>query len=135
MNYDLFIPPAVVEAMHLTLPSAGTSRTGQQARPAIPEGAVAAPFGTEQADAGSRNLASDPPHFGDVEGAVGDFNAAFELANVGVRYRVDDGTGDLVVALVDRETDEVLRQFPPDEILRMRQRLQELQGILFDQTA
>jgi flagellar protein FlaG len=135
MNFDLFIPPAVVEAMHLSLPSAGSNRAGASTRPADPEGAMAAPFGSGQADAASRNLASEPPLFGEVEGAVGDFNQLFEQANVGVRYRIDDGTGDLVVALVNRDTDEVLRQLPPDQILRMRQRLQELQGLLFDESA
>lgn len=134
MNYDLFLPPAVVEAMHLTLPSAGSGRPGQQIRTTSPE-ATAAPIESGQGDAQTRNSASEPLFFGTVEDAVSDFNQVFEHANVGVRYRIDDGTGDLVIALVDRKTDEVLRQFPPDQILRMRARMQELAGILFDSNA
>jgi uncharacterized FlaG/YvyC family protein len=37
--------------------------------------------------------------------------------------------------LVDRNTDEVLRQIPPEQILKMRHRLEELMGLIFDRTA
>ena len=43
-----------------------------------------------------------------------------------IDFARDDQTGSLVISIVDRETGEVLRQIPPDEILRLRSHLQKL---------
>jgi len=41
----------------------------------------------------------------------------------------------MVVSVIDRDTGDELKQLPPEEILKMRQHLQELMGVLFDVTA
>jgi len=47
-----------------------------------------------------------------------------------VRFERDSGTEDLVVKIVDSETDEVLRQIPPEELLNLSKHLRELSGNL-----
>jgi len=37
--------------------------------------------------------------------------------------------------VVDRETDEVVRQIPSEEVVRLRQRLQEAAGAIFQDSA
>ncbi|NPA49431.1 MAG: flagellar protein FlaG [Thermodesulfobacteria bacterium] len=57
-----------------------------------------------------------------------------ELAKLNVRlvFNVDEETKEVVVKVVNPETDEVIRQIPPEELLEIRKRLDEIMGILFD---
>jgi flagellar protein FlaG len=41
-------------------------------------------------------------------------------------FQVDEASGKTVIRVFDRETDELIRQFPPDEILTLSRRLKEL---------
>jgi flagellar protein FlaG len=47
-----------------------------------------------------------------------------------VRFENDETVGDLVVKIVDRETDEVIRQVPAEEVLELRATLEDLRGNL-----
>lgn len=45
-----------------------------------------------------------------------------------VRFERDSGTEDLIVKIVDSDTDEVIRQIPPEELLNLTKHLKELSG-------
>lgn len=47
-----------------------------------------------------------------------------------VRFENDESAKSVVVKLVDRETDEVIRQVPAQEVLELRQALKDLRGNL-----
>jgi len=49
-----------------------------------------------------------------------------------VRFEKDKETESLVVKVVDRESGEVIRQVPPEELLSLSKRLRELQGNIVD---
>lgn len=49
-----------------------------------------------------------------------------------VRFERDSGSEDLVVKIVDSDTDEVIRQIPPEELLNLSKQLRELSGNLID---
>ena len=49
-----------------------------------------------------------------------------------VRFENDNEAGEFVVKVVDRETDEVIRQIPPEELLSLTKRLNDLRGNLVD---
>ncbi len=49
-----------------------------------------------------------------------------------VRFENDNEAGELVVKVVDRDTDEVIRQIPPEELLDLTKRLNDLRGNLVD---
>jgi len=55
--------------------------------------------------------------------------------NFNIGFDRDDATNSLVVKIIDRETGETLRQIPPDQILRIRQHMQEAIGLVFDDFA
>lgn len=40
-----------------------------------------------------------------------------------------------MIKVVDRETDEVVRQIPSEEVMRLRERLQEAAGVIFRDSA
>jgi flagellar protein FlaG len=47
-----------------------------------------------------------------------------------VRFEKNKETEELVVKVVDSETDEVVRQIPPEELMELTKTLKELQGNL-----
>ena len=50
-----------------------------------------------------------------------------------LQFDVDDNSQAIIVRVVNRTTGEVIRQIPPEDLLRLSQRLEDLQGVLFDQ--
>ena len=57
-------------------------------------------------------------------------NALTEDGVYSVRFENDAPSGNMVVKVVDRNTDEVIRQIPPDELLDLTKRLNDLRGNL-----
>ena len=49
-----------------------------------------------------------------------------------VRFERDSGSSELIVKIVDSETDEVIRQIPQEELLELSKHLEELNGNLVD---
>jgi len=43
-----------------------------------------------------------------------------------LKFEIDDDLGVTIVRVVDKETDELIRQFPPEELLNLSRRLKEL---------
>ena len=52
-----------------------------------------------------------------------------------VRFEKNDDVDQLVVKLVDRQTDEVIRQIPPESILGIKANLQEYSGNIVNQVS
>ncbi len=57
-------------------------------------------------------------------------NALTEDGVYSVRFENDKPSGSLVVKVVDRETDEVIRQIPAEEIMNLTNRMSDLRGNL-----
>lgn len=73
---------------------------------------------------------------GDVSGLVNDINAlVFELAATTVTFDVDDATGRSVVRVLNKETGDVIRQLPPEELLNLVARMRQLSGLIFNEEA
>jgi len=49
-----------------------------------------------------------------------------------VRFEKNDDQQGLIVKIVDQETDEVIRQIPPEELVNLSKHLRELQGSIVD---
>ena len=49
----------------------------------------------------------------------------------GIRLHIDEGTNQVVAEIVDKN-DEVVRQLPPEEALRVAERFREVIGLIFD---
>ncbi len=50
-----------------------------------------------------------------------------------VRFEMDKDVNTLVVKIYDRDTDELVRQIPAEELLGMAKRLKDYRGLLLDQ--
>lgn len=55
--------------------------------------------------------------------------------NRDLAFSVHDASGKTVIQVLDSETDEVIRQIPSEELLRLSERLEDAQAILFDDNA
>ncbi len=49
-----------------------------------------------------------------------------------LQFRIDDDTGRVVVTVLVRGTDDVVRQIPPEEMLSISKRMAEVHGLLFN---
>jgi|GEM_PF-3424064 len=62
-------------------------------------------------------------------------NDALAPSNFRLNFNVHEATSRVMVTVVDTETDEILREIPPESRLELMARIQEFSGILFDQTS
>ncbi|PIE63233.1 MAG: flagellar biosynthesis protein FlaG [Desulfobacter postgatei] len=64
----------------------------------------------------------------DMVEALGEFANTVQTK---LNFTIDDDTEDVVVKIMDKETDEVIKQFPAEELLDLREKMQDLSGLLF----
>jgi flagellar protein FlaG len=75
---------------------------------------------------------SEPVSSARVEAAAQVLGDAVSLLNRSVRVELDRSTDRLVTKIVDRDSNEVIKQIPPEELLAMVRRLREYIGLLLD---
>jgi flagellar protein FlaG len=73
------------------------------------------------------------PH--QMKEAVKELNAVMQQMGTSLTFSIDSATKKTVVKVLNTETQEVVRQIPSEEMLRMSQRITELLGVLFDDVA
>lgn len=71
----------------------------------------------------------------DIEQALEEVQKVITPVAQNLRFSVDDDSGKIVVKVIDTATDEVIKQIPSEELLRMAKALDKLQGLLVEQTA
>lgn len=67
----------------------------------------------------------------DVEDMVEALDDFANSVQTRLNFTIDDDTEDVVVKIMDKETDEVIKQFPAEELLELREKMQDLSGLLF----
>jgi len=83
--------------------------------------------GTEQAAAPAKEQ-SRPA---DLERAAQTLRQVAENLNTSLKFETDSTTGKTIVKVVDNVTQEVIRQFPSEEMLAVARALDENKGLLF----
>ncbi len=64
-----------------------------------------------------------------VQEAVKHLESFVSIARADISFSVDEASGVQVVKVMDRQSKEVIRQFPSEEVIRIAQALDQLQGI------
>lgn len=72
------------------------------------------------------------PSMKDVQGEVEKLNSIVKNYNHKINFDVDQKTKQVVVKVVDGDTKKVIRQIPPEEIINLSQRMDELKGMIFN---
>ena len=64
-----------------------------------------------------------------VQEAVKHLESFVSIARADISFSIDEASGVQVVKVTDRQSKEVIRQFPSEEAIRIAQALDQLQGI------
>lgn len=81
---------------------------------------------------GNKDAGSDPKQ---AQTLVDEVQSHLDNLNIQLHFQLDDRTGEPVVQVLDPASGDVIRQIPPEELLEIRGKLEELRGILFDRRA
>ena len=66
-----------------------------------------------------------------MEQAASRLNDLAQSIKRDLRFSVDDDSGNVVITVLDQETNEVIRQIPEEHVLAVRENIESLKGILF----
>ncbi|HTX72067.1 MAG TPA: flagellar protein FlaG [Rectinemataceae bacterium] len=105
-------PPAALEALHH-----GASATGTPI----------------YAGAQSTESGSIPP--AQLQSMIHDMQKVSEAFNRRLSFSINEKLGQVVVKVIDSDTDKVVREIPPVELQRVYERIREVIGLLFDKKA
>ena len=70
-----------------------------------------------------------------VAAAVQSANAYVQSVSSSLQFSLDKDTGHTVVKMIDTQTEEVLRQFPSEEMLAISKSIDRMQGLLINREA
>ena len=70
----------------------------------------------------------------ELESAVTEMNSVAQNLQRNLLFSVDENTGGTFVKVVDKETDETVREIPSKEIREIKARLEEVAGMIFNKS-
>ncbi|HNY66990.1 MAG TPA: flagellar protein FlaG [Deltaproteobacteria bacterium] len=94
--------------------------------------AQVSPHHTKEAAQPKETLQKKTLSADDVQRDIEAINDQLESMNRSIRFSIDDSSKDVVVKVVNKDTGEVIKQFPPEQVLKLRERLNEMAGLLVE---
>jgi uncharacterized FlaG/YvyC family protein len=82
---------------------------------------------------GSDRPVMDPQFKTFIDQAVEKLRSAGDLFNKRLDFRVDEETNRIVVKVIDTRTDKVIKEIPPEQLLHLAAKIQEMIGLLVDE--
>lgn len=64
-----------------------------------------------------------------------EINQALSGLSVSVQFQIDPDLNDVIVKVIDKDSGEVIRQMPSEEVVRIAKAMDSLKGLLFAQFA
>ncbi len=71
--------------------------------------------------------------YGEIERLKSDINKTLESSNRELQYSIHDKLNQIMIKLVDTETEEVIREFPQEKNLDVLAKMLEFSGLLLDE--
>lgn len=68
----------------------------------------------------------------EVRSLVRDVQDYLSELNIDLSFQVNDKTKEVVVKVLNAGTGELIRQIPPEDLVKFREKLRELRGVLFE---
>lgn len=68
-----------------------------------------------------------------IEEAIEKANKKLVLADRKFEFSINDETNDIIVRVINKETDEVIKEIPSEKILDMVAKMMELAGLFIDE--
>jgi flagellar protein FlaG len=70
----------------------------------------------------------------EVAETVGALNNVMQQMQRGISFQVDEKSGRSVIQVIDRDSGDVIKQMPSQDLLKLIDHMQEMQSLLFDET-
>lgn len=70
-----------------------------------------------------------------LDSAVKDVTRNVQTRQRSLQFSVDENSGRTIITVIDKETEEVIRQIPPEEVVALAQRVDRGGGMLIDAEA
>lgn len=83
----------------------------------------------------AKQEAESPANADEVKAATEKIQAFVSPVSNDIKFSIDEETGISVIKVIDRATDEVIRQIPGKEMIEIAKTLDRLQGLLVKQQA
>ena len=122
-----------VESMNATAASSVSANLVNQ-RPEMSSNAAITNGNNQASQASSANQATQMS-VEEVEAAVEKLNEFMETGQHNLNFSVDKDTENLVVKVMDKNTQEVIRQFPSEETLKLAKHIEGMLGLIFNEEA
>lgn len=59
----------------------------------------------------------------------------FHVKDIGLKFNIHEATGRVKVTVTDKETGDLVREIPPEQVLDLMAKIEEMMGVLFDHSA
>ncbi len=104
----------------------------------VPRAKGTAPAGTGSANIENQNVSPEGEpkvNLEELTQAVDQLEKVAKLANRSVHFRINETGDDIQVLVINEDTEEVIREIPPDAALELAERIQGTLGLLIDKVA
>jgi flagellar protein FlaG len=68
----------------------------------------------------------------ELQNVIEELNKAMSPLNQNLQFQFNDKVNELIVQVIDKKNDIIIREFPPKEALKLMEKMRELVGLLFD---
>ena len=86
---------------------------------------------TTRGDPVQKNGVDDKALREEIEQTVNEIGDFVQNIQRNLQFTVDNSSGETIIKVTDKETDDVIRQIPSEEVLRLQQYIKDASGILF----
>ena len=87
-------------------------------------------FSAEQIEASLQGMKKPPvPDLKQTASELEHISLAF---NRRMKFMIDENSREIIIKVIDNETDKVIKVLPPEELQRLHSRIREAMGFLFD---
>jgi len=88
-------------------------------------------FGTAKNNDTSQHKTTVKPN--EIHSTTEDLKRITTIFNRKLQFVVDHHSNEVIVKVIDKETDKVIKELPPEELQRLHRNLREAVGLLFDE--
>jgi len=70
-----------------------------------------------------------------IHSTAADIQRLSHAFNKKLQFEVDQSSNQVIVKVIDKDTDKVIKELPPEELQRLHRNLKEAIGLIFDEMA
>ena len=68
-----------------------------------------------------------------IDSTISETNSKIKMSNTQLKYHIDEETQRISIKIIDKDTDKVIREVPPEETLEAIKKIWEIAGIIVDE--